>query len=38
MPGEWAYVNLSVSENIIKEAREEAGIDIKPIKINIINL
>ncbi|CEO09059.1 mutator MutT protein [[Clostridium] sordellii] len=33
LPGGWADVNLSVSENIIKEAREEAGVDIKPTKI-----
>ncbi|MGL5642981.1 MAG: NUDIX hydrolase N-terminal domain-containing protein, partial [Paraclostridium sp.] len=33
MPGGWADVNLSVSENIIKEAKEEAGVNIIPMKI-----
>ena len=33
LPGGWADVNLSVSENIIKEAKEEAGANIKPIKL-----
>ncbi|GAA0105374.1 NUDIX hydrolase [Paraclostridium sordellii] len=33
LPGGWADVNLSVSENIIKESIEEAGVDIKPRKI-----
>lgn len=33
MPGGWADVNLSVSENIIKEAKEEAGVNIIPRKI-----
>lgn len=33
MPGGWADVNLSVSENIIKEAKEEAGADIIPKKL-----
>ena len=33
LPGGWADVNLSVSENIIKEAKEEAGVNIKPIKL-----
>ena len=33
MPGGWADVNLSVSENIVKEAKEEAGADILPKKI-----
>lgn len=33
MPGGWADVNLSVSENIIKEAKEEAGVKVIPRKI-----
>ncbi|MGL4451319.1 MAG: NUDIX hydrolase N-terminal domain-containing protein [Sarcina sp.] len=33
LPGGWADVNLSVSENIIKEAKEEAGINIKPKRV-----
>lgn len=33
MPGGWADVNLSVSENIVKEAKEEAGVNIVPKKL-----
>jgi len=33
MPGGWAEFNLSIKENIIKEAREEAGLNVVPIKI-----
>lgn len=33
MPGGWADVNLSVSENIIKESREEAGAEVIPKKV-----
>lgn len=33
MPGGWADINLSVSENIIKEAKEEAGVNVTPRKI-----
>lgn len=33
LPGGWADVNLSVSENAIKEAKEEAGADIIPKRI-----
>lgn len=29
LPGGWVDVDLSVEENIIKEVREEAGLDIK---------
>ncbi len=28
MPGGWAEVNLSIKENIIKEAKEEAGLNV----------
>lgn len=30
LPGGWAEVDLSVKENIIKEAREEAGLNVVP--------
>lgn len=30
MPGGWAEVNLSVKENIIKESKEEAGLNVIP--------
>ena len=30
MPGGWAEVNLSIKENIIKEAKEEAGVNVVP--------
>ncbi len=33
LPGGWADVGLSPSENIIKEVKEEAGFDIKPLKL-----
>ncbi|MBS4535340.1 NUDIX hydrolase [Clostridium sp. D2Q-14] len=33
LPGGWADVDLSLKENIIKEAREEAGVEIKPKRI-----
>lgn len=33
MPGGWAEVNLSVKENIIKEAKEEAGVNVIPRRI-----
>lgn len=33
MPGGWADVNLSISENVIKETKEEAGANIVPKKI-----
>lgn len=33
MPGGWCEVNLSVAENTIKEASEEAGLDVKPYRI-----
>ncbi|GLC82685.1 NUDIX hydrolase N-terminal domain-containing protein [Lacrimispora brassicae] len=29
LPGGWVDVNLSVKENIIKEVREEAGLDVR---------
>ncbi|HHV97266.1 MAG TPA: NUDIX hydrolase [Clostridiaceae bacterium] len=30
LPGGWAEVNLSVRENVIKELREEAGLNVIP--------
>jgi ADP-ribose pyrophosphatase YjhB (NUDIX family) len=33
LPGGWAEVNLSVKENIVKEAKEEAGANVIPKKI-----
>lgn len=30
LPGGWAEVHLSVKENVIKEVKEEAGLDVKP--------
>lgn len=37
MPGGWAEPNLSVKENLMKEAMEEAGAVIEPIKIIAIH-
>lgn len=33
MPGGWAEINLSVKENVAKEVREEAGLDVDPVRI-----
>lgn len=33
MPGGWCDVNVSVIENTVKEAKEEAGLDVVPEKI-----
>lgn len=33
MPGGWAEVNLSLKENIVKEVKEEAGINVIPKKL-----
>jgi ADP-ribose pyrophosphatase YjhB (NUDIX family) len=30
MPGGWAESNLSIKENIVKEAKEEAGVNVVP--------
>lgn len=30
MPGGWAEFNLSIKENIVKEAKEEAGVNVIP--------
>ncbi|UYH50750.1 NUDIX hydrolase [Candidatus Kirkpatrickella diaphorinae] len=33
LPGGWADVNLTTAENAVKEAREESGYDVAPIKL-----
>jgi ADP-ribose pyrophosphatase YjhB (NUDIX family) len=33
MPGGWADQHLNISENLIKESKEEAGVDVKPEKV-----
>lgn len=33
MPGGWVEVNLSIRENIIKEVKEESGVNISPKRI-----
>lgn len=33
LPGGWADINLSASENVIKEIREESGYDAKVIRL-----
>lgn len=33
MPGGWAESNLSIKENIAKEAKEEAGLNVVPKKL-----
>ncbi|WP_029695593.1 NUDIX hydrolase N-terminal domain-containing protein [Lacrimispora indolis] len=33
LPGGWVDVNLSVKENIIKEVREESGLDVRVDKV-----
>lgn len=31
LPGGWCEYNLSIMENTVKEAKEEAGIDVEPV-------
>lgn len=33
LPGGWVDVNVSVGENVVKEAREEAGVDVLPRRV-----
>lgn len=33
LPGGWADVGLSPAENIVKEVKEEAGLQVQPLKI-----
>jgi ADP-ribose pyrophosphatase YjhB (NUDIX family) len=37
LPGGYADIGLSVKENIIKEVKEEAGIDVRPIRVLAIH-
>ncbi len=37
IPGGWCEINLSVKENVIKEIKEEAGIDITVEKLIAIH-
>ena len=37
MPGGWVDVNQSICDNIIKEAREEAGLDVVPTRLVAIH-
>lgn len=32
LPGGWCEYNTTIRENTIKEAREEAGLDVEPVK------
>ncbi|WP_295752641.1 NUDIX hydrolase [uncultured Oscillibacter sp.] len=33
LPGGWVDVNVSVMENVVKEAREEAGLEVAPWRV-----
>ncbi|MBR1796430.1 MAG: NUDIX hydrolase N-terminal domain-containing protein [Clostridiales bacterium] len=33
LPGGWCEYNLSIMENTVKEAREEAGIEVDPVRL-----
>ncbi|MBN2571835.1 MAG: NUDIX hydrolase, partial [Ignavibacteriales bacterium] len=33
MPGGWADINLSLKESLIKEAKEEAGVEVEPKRV-----
>ncbi|WP_040214007.1 NUDIX hydrolase N-terminal domain-containing protein [Clostridium polynesiense] len=33
LPGGWAEMNLSIKENAVKEAKEEAGVNIVPLRL-----
>lgn len=33
LPGGWCDANISAAENCVKEAREESGLNVKPIKL-----
>jgi len=37
LPGGYADIGLSVKENIIKEVKEEAGIDVRPVRVLAIH-
>lgn len=33
LPGGWCDANISAAENCVKEVREEAGLEVKPVKL-----
>lgn len=33
LPGGWADIGLSPTQNVIKEVKEEAGLDVRPVKL-----
>ncbi|MFC4809335.1 NUDIX hydrolase [Paenibacillus sp. GCM10023250] len=33
LPGGWADIGLSAKENVVKEVKEEAGLDVRPAKL-----
>ena len=33
LPGGWVDVNISVLENVVKEVREEAGLEVTPLRV-----
>ena len=33
LPGGWCEYNLSIAENTVKEAKEEAGLDVRPVRL-----
>lgn len=33
MPGGWAEFNLSIKENVVKEVKEEAGLEVEPVRL-----
>ncbi len=37
LPGGWADQHLSLRENVIKESKEEAGVDVEPVSIVAIH-
>ena len=38
LPGGWVDVNESVKSNTIKEVKEEAGLDVAPVKLKAISI
>ena len=37
LPGGWIDVNSSIRANTIKETKEEAGLDVKPVRLIALN-
>lgn len=33
LPGGWVEYNLTIRENVVKEAREEAGVEVRPLRV-----